>query len=288
VPSLIKRYRELIVVSILLLYPLATFLGGGRRAREPNVVDRGVLAVSAPIQRGLGWSIDQVAEGWSSYLALRGVKQQNDELLRENAELRGRVHALFEAESENQRLRGLLAYSEQRVGQEVVARVIGVNPVSNVLSIRLNRGSNHGVHPGGAVITSQGVVGQVIRATGGYADVVLITDGASRLAVRVQRSRARATAAGVGGDQNLRLENLLRTEDLQDGDLIITAGTDGVFPPGLAVGRATAVSRRATGMFQSAEVIPAVDMTRLEEILVLSPLVTGEGGSAATGGGGTP
>jgi rod shape-determining protein MreC len=122
------------------------------------------------------------------------------------------------------------------------------------------------------VVTAGGVVGQVIRVTGGYADVMTVKDATSRTAVRVQRSRARATASGAGGDRNLLLENLLRTEDVQEGDLIVTAGTDGVFPPGLPVGKATAVDRRASGMFQSAEVVPAVDMTRVEEVLVLPPV----------------
>jgi rod shape-determining protein MreC len=98
---------------------------------------------------------------------------------------------------------------------------------------------------------------------------MLITDAASRLAIRVQRSRARATAAGMGGDLPLRIEKLLRIEDLKDGDVIVSAGTDGVFPAGLVVGHASGVEKRNIGMFQVAEVIPAVDMTRLEEVIVL-------------------
>jgi len=152
--------------------------------------------------------------------------------------------------------------------------VIAINPVSHPFSLRIDRGSDQGVRPGMAVITADGVVGQVIRVTGGYADVMTVKDPNSRTSVRVQRSRARATAAGIGGDKNLLLENLLRTEEVQDGDLIVTAGTDGVFPPGLSVGRATGVARKTIGMFQTAEVVPAVDMTRVEEVLVL-PQVDG-------------
>jgi rod shape-determining protein MreC len=267
--ALLKRYRELLVVSALLLYPFGTFLARGRGARDPNFVDRALIAISAPLQRAIGWSIDCVGNGWKSYVDLRGVKQDNDRLRHENAELRSRVQALSEAQLENERLRALLGYAQQAIGQEVPARVIAINPVSHPFSLRIDRGSDHGVHPGMAVVTADGVVGQVIRVTGGYADVMTVKDANSRTSVRVQRSRARATAAGGGGHKNLQLENLLRTEEVQDGDLIVTAGTDGVFPPGLPVGKATGVARKTIGMFQTAEVIPAVDMTRVEEVLVL-------------------
>jgi rod shape-determining protein MreC len=278
--ALLKRYRELLVVSALLLYPFGTFLARGRAAREPNFVDRAVIAASAPLQRAIGWCIEGVGSGWRSYVDLRGVNQQNERLRQENAQLRSRVQTLSEAQLENERLRALLGYAQEATGQEVLARVIAINPVSQPFSLRIDRGSDHGVRPGMAVITADGVVGQVIRVTGGYADVMTVKDASSRTSVRVQRSRARATAAGAGGDKNLLLENLLRTEEVQDGDLIVTAGTDGVFPPGLLVGRATGVARKTIGMFQTAEVIPAVDMSRVEEVLVLPP-VEGAAPSAA-------
>ena len=267
--SLIKRYRELLVVSALLIYPFVTFLARGRATREPNVVDRAVIAVSAAVQRAAGWTIDGVGAAWNSYVNLRGVKEQNDRLRAENAHLRARVQALSETQIENERLRRLLSYAAQATGQEVAARVIAINPVPHPFSLHIDRGSDHGVRPGAGVITADGVVGQVIRVTGGYADVMTVKDPNSRTSVRVQRSRARATAAGVGGDKNLFLDNLLRTEDVKDGDLIVTAGTDGVFPPGLPVGTAHAVARKTIGMFQTAEVVSAVDMTKVEEVLVL-------------------
>jgi rod shape-determining protein MreC len=279
--ALLKRYREFLVVSALLLYPFATFLARGRGARDPNLVDRAVIALSAPVQRVIGWTIDGMTSGWASYVDLRGVKKENDRLRQENAELRSRVQALSEARLENERLRALLGYAHRATGEEVPARVIAINPVSHPFSLRIDRGSDHGLRTGMAVITADGVVGQVIRVTGGYADVMTVKDPNSRTSVRVQRSRARATAAGIGGDKNLLLENLLRTEEVQDGDLMVTAGTDGVFPPGLLVGRASGVARKTIGMFQTAEVVPAVDMTKVEEVLVLPLLDAGPAPAAA-------
>ncbi len=279
--SLLKRYRKLIVVSVLLLYPLVAFLVTGRRGREPNVIDRAVIAATAPVQSGLNRLIDGVVGAVHGYVDLRGVQQENDALRLENMQLRAAVQALGEMKAENERLRKLLAYAEEVPGPEIPARVVGVNPVAKLLSVRISGGENQGVFRGMSVVTPDGIVGQVIRTTGDYADVALVTDPQSRVGVRVQRSRARGTAAGTGRGP-LKLENLLRTEDVEDGDLIITSGTDGVYPPGLVVGRVANLEKKEHGMFQRADILPAVDTTRLEEVLVVGSPYR-EVGSAAEG-----
>jgi len=266
--SLLKRYRQLLLVSGLLLYPLVAFLVTGRRGRDPNFIDRTVIAITAPVQQALNWAIDGVVGGVRGYADLRGVRQENDALRLENMQLRAAVQALGEARAENERLRQLLSYTEKVPGAEIPARVVGVNPVAKLLSVRISSGENQGVSQGMSVVTPDGIVGQVIRTTGGYADVALVTDPQSRVGIRVQRSRARGTAAGAGRGP-LKLENMLRTEDVEDGDLIITSGTDGVYPPGLVVGRVANLEKKEHGMFQGADILPAVDITRLEEVLVV-------------------
>ncbi len=266
--SLLKRYRTLLIVSALLLYPFGSFLTTGRRGREPNFVDRAFIGVSAPLQRGLIGLIDGVKFVVFGYLDLREVRQENERLRVETLQLRAAVQALGETRAENERLRTLLAYAEAQPGPEIPARVVGVNPVAKLLSVRINRGESDGVFQGMSVVTPDGIVGQVVRATGGWADVKLVTDPESRVAVRVQRSRARGTAAGLGKGP-LRLENMLRTEDIQEGDLIITSGTDGVYPPGLVVGKVTRLEKKEHGMFLEGDLQPAVDTTRMEEVLVV-------------------
>ncbi len=266
--SLLKRYRTLLIVGVLLLYPLGAFLTTGRRGRTPNFLDRAVIGLTAPLQRGLIGIIDGVKAVVFGYIDLREVRQENEQLRAENLQLRAAVQALGETRVENERLRGLLGYAEAASGPEIAARVVGVNPVAKLLSVRINRGESDGVYRGMSVVTPDGIVGQVVRATGGWADVALVTDAQSRVGVRVQRSRARGTAAGAGKGP-LQLENMLRTEDVQEGDLIITSGTDGVYPPGLVVGKVTHLEKTEHGMFLGGDIIPAVDTTRLEEVLVV-------------------
>jgi rod shape-determining protein MreC len=270
-------------VGVLLLYPLLAFLLSGRKGRDPNPIDRAVLAVTSPVQQALTTGFEGSVAAVRNYLDLREVRQDNDALRLENLQLRAAVQALGEARMENERLRKLLGYAEAVAGPEVTARVVAVNPVAKLLSVRIASGENDGVYRGMSVVTPDGIVGQVIRATGGSADVALVTDPQSRVAVRVQRSRARGTAAGTGAGP-LRLENMLRTEDVEEGDLIITAGTDGIYPPGLVVGKVTNLEKKEHGMFQGADIVPAVDTSKLEEVLVVgSPYSAMAPGSTAEG-----
>jgi rod shape-determining protein MreC len=271
--SLLKRYRELIVVGALLLYPFARFLTAGGRGREPNFLDRAVIWISSPIASAMTFTIDGADSLWQGYVALRGVHAENEMLVAENRRLTSELNAFIETRAENERLKTLLAYTQSQPGVSVAARVIGTNPVMAPLSVRINRGENAGVLAGMPVVTSEGVVGHVVRSTGGYADVMLLTDRNSKIGVRVQTKRSQATAAGAG-DQPLRLENAKRLDDFADGDVLVTSGTDALFPPGLVVGKIQKLDRKNFGLFQTAEIVPAVDTTRLEEVLVITTPVT--------------
>ena len=267
--SLLKRYRDVLFVGALLLYPLATYLSSGHRGRDPNLVDRAVLWVAAPIQDALTSITNGIGGGVSGYLALRGSHEEALACRTELAETRAELHTLKEAEGTNARLKAMLGYVESTVQPEIAARVIGINLSPHFLSMRINRGEDDGVHKGMPVVTPEGVVGQVISAVGGSADVMLVSDPQSKVGVTLQRSRVRATAVGVGDGKLLALDNAARADDVVDGDLVITSGTDGIFPQGLVVGKIEDVKHVSTGMFLSAGVVPAVNLQRVEEVLVV-------------------
>ena len=258
-------------MCIILAHALGMFLGSSRRVREPNLVDRVAMAVTAPVQRAAVAGVDGAVNAWQQYVSLRSVRRENAHLLEENVRLRADVVGLAEARAENERLRRLVHYDEASPGPKVVARVLGINPDPNRLTLRIDRGEGDGVRRGQAVVTADGVVGQVLRATASAAEVLVVLDSNSRLGGRIQRTRARVGISGAGDDQPLKLEYLLRTEDLEEGDLVVTSGTDGVYPPGLVVGRVTSVQRQTSGMFLNAGVLPAVNFTKAEEVVVLAP-----------------
>jgi rod shape-determining protein MreC len=270
----LTRYREPLVVGALLVFPLVSYLSSGHRGREPNIVDRLILSVSSPVQAVLTWAFSGIGSAVDAYVALRGAHEEAQACRAALAEAHAALNARREAEAENARLKAILNYTEQTVDQEIVARVIGLNPTAQFQSIRINRGENHGVRPGMPVLTPDGVVGQVVRSVGSSADVMLLTDPSSRLGAVLQRTRVRATVTGLGDGRRLSLSLVRREEDAKDGDQVVTSGTDGIFPPGLHIGTVRDVGRPTVGMFLSATVTPSVDLARLEEVLVIPVVLT--------------
>jgi rod shape-determining protein MreC len=272
VNNFLKRYREPLIVGLLLLWPLARFLSSGHKGREPDVVDRTLMAASSPLQNGATAVLEGVRDGFSGYVALRGAHDEAAQCRAELSEARAELNTLKEAGLENERLKKLVAWADSTSTQEVHARVVGLNPSSQFHSVRLNKGEADGVKKGMPVVTPDGVVGQVARASGGYSDVMLLTDPSSRVGVSVQRSRVRGTVTGLGADRPMGLDNVLRADDVQEGDVVVTSGTDGIFPAGLVVGVVRAPVRPETAMFLAAQVEPAVDLRRFEEALVVPTL----------------
>jgi len=262
-----QRYRELLLVVALLLLPLGTWVANAQRDRELSGFEKLCLAATSPVRDATAWLLGTVLDGWHTYVDLRRVREENEILREAVGELQFRLNELVEAERENERLRALVEFSAAERGRIVAAEVVGVSP-SHRRSILVAKGERDGVEKGMPVFTAQGVVGKVIATYGGSAEVQLLVDASSAIAARVQRSRARLTVRGTGEDGALRLAHAHRTDDVLEGDVIVTAGTDGVFPKGLVIGRVGRIERRPYGMELEGEVIPAIDVAALEEVLI--------------------
>ncbi len=216
--------------------------------------------------------LDGVTNIWRRYIYLVDVQAENEALRTSIAELRSEVSRREEARLENVRLHRLLALTEPaRDVPTIVARVVSTAPTPLFRSIRVDRGSRHGVHTGAAVVGHDGVIGRVAAVAPWSADVMLLIDANNSLAVLVQRTRARARVRGKGGDQTLgiEVEYLGRTEDVEPGDILITSGTGTVFPKGVTVGTIISVERRAFGLNQEATAEPSVDFGRIEEVMII-------------------
>ena len=270
--GLLKRYRELILVAVLLVLPLGVYFAHAKHPSERSHLDRVILAVTGPIEKGVGWTVGGAISVWNGYVALRHAHQRALALEREMNLLRLDQMELRNVRQENERLRQLLAFSHETPERRVLgARVIGVRLDPKGLQlITVDRGANDGVARMMPVVVAQGVVGRVHAVASSTADVLLLSDRNSSIAVRVDRSRARANVRGTGSPDSCRLEYALRSDDMLEGDLLVTSGTDGVFPRGLAVGKIAGLKRSGQGLYQRADVAPAVDMTKLEEVLVLT------------------
>jgi len=141
-----------------------------------------------------------------------------------------------------------------------------------VMRIRLDRGERDRVRSGMPVLAAGGLVGQVRRSWGRYSDVLLTVDRTSAIDVVLQRNGARGMLRGTGdSDQYLcRIQYLLRADEVRVGDLVHTSGLGHRFPPNILVGRVSRVVRRDFGLYQEAEVTPAVNFSTLEEVLIMT------------------
>ncbi len=269
--ALIRRYREVLFVVVLAVVPLGVFLAHARHPSDRTALDRFVLTVTSPLEKGVDWAITGVLDGWQRYVWLRGVERNARELSRTVNELRAENAELGHLRQENERLARLLAFARNHPEHRAVgARVIGTRMDPKGLQlVTIDRGSDEGIRKMMPVVTAGGVLGRVHTVAGRSADVLLLSDRNSSIAVRVERSRARANVRGQGAPGPCRLEYALRSDDLAEGDELVTSGTDGVFPRGLAVGNVTRVKRAGHGLYQAAEVVPAVDVNRVEEVAVL-------------------
>jgi rod shape-determining protein MreC len=226
-----------------------------------------LLDVMAPLQRG-GSYVARAVEGvWRDASALFRRRAELDWMQDRITTLEEQTVRLEELESENARLRDLLAFRERLAGEVLAAAVVGRDATGLARTLTIDRGERDGVVKGAAVLAPAGVVGQVFLASAHAARVLLITDHNSGVDAVVQRTRARGIVEGTVSE-GCGLKFVKRTEDLQKGDVVVTSGVDGIFPRGLPIGELTGVDKRGQGLFQYATVRPFVDFDRLEDVLV--------------------
>ncbi len=269
---LLKRYRELILVAVLLVVPLGVFFAHAKAPSERSKLDRAVVWLATPLERAIGWTLTGVMNGWNGYVALRGAHARADRLSGEVRTLQLERQQLLVERAEAERLRKLLDFAKESPDRRYAgARVIGVRlGTTGRQLLTVDKGASDGIARMMPVVVAEGVVGRVYAVTASSADVLVLTDLNSSIAVRVDRTRARANVRGLGKPDGAKLEYALRTEDMIEGDQLVTSGTDGVFPRGLPVGKVTQLNRTGHGLFQDARVVPAVDVTRLEEVLIVT------------------
>ncbi len=197
------------------------------------------------------------------------LRQRNTELEGEVSELQAQVIQLQQQLGETDILAALVDFSRARPENTYrAAAVIGRDPSPFLHYVIINRGSNDGILRGMPVVTDQGLIGRVDAVISDAARVQLITDPASSVNVRLQNAETEASLVGsVTGDVTLDL--IPQDINVQPGDLVLTSGLGGGYPPDLIVGQVINVRARDFDLFQQATVQPVVDFNRLEIVLII-------------------
>jgi rod shape-determining protein MreC len=273
--DVLGRYRNLIVlVGVLFaqVLGLAVQVSVKRTTdSEPTRLIR-IWAVNAvtPLEKLLVWTQTSTGNIWHNYFYLRGVRAENRSLKAQIEQMRIDQVRMSQDADQARRLQALLGFKEQFISQTMAAQVIGGSGSELSRSFFIDKGSKDGVKPDMAVITADGIVGKVLRVYRSTAEVLRIDDQSSGVGAILDKTRLQGILSGTPSGE-LVLGRVMSDETVPAGELVLTSGGDSIFPKGLPIGRVTKVAP-GSDLFLSIHVRPAADLSKLEEVLVVTKI----------------
>jgi rod shape-determining protein MreC len=264
-----KNYKNIIFVIILLATVLIVLSYNLKQGSTGGFITKVVLEVTAPVQNVLNASVKSVSDAWYHYLFLVGIEEENRNLKKKIDDMKSQLILYQEGYLEAQRLRNLLALKDDNDFNFVTARVIGRQQVALAKTILINKGSVDGLTAGQPVMAAPGLVGRVIDASWHAAKVLPIIDENSNIDAIVQRNRTQGIIRGAGS-RGCVLKYISKTQDVKEGDIIVSSGIGGVFPKGMMIGQVNHVDRQEAGLFLRINVTPSIDFSKLEEVSVIT------------------
>lgn len=262
-----EHHVRWILIAVLVLQLVLLGAQAPQPGGKPSRVQAWVLWLVAPIAHTVDGAVSMV-ERFAVGLRVRSS------LLEENARLRGELEQLknerirwFDAEGRLERLEGAIAYSEAGASDLVAADVIYIDHASRLRSLLLYVAEGQ-VDINQAVVAPAGVVGRVVAVSGRYVKVQLLTDRSAAVGAMVRRTRRQGISRGAE-EGLLRLNFVPLRSDVRVGDIVVTAGIDGIYPRGVPVGRVASIEA-GDELFSRIEMTPAVDFGRLDIAFILN------------------
>lgn len=259
------------------------------RARTISTVEATIQTVISPFHRVISSVWLGTANTWQRYVGLVGASSQAAALRQRIAVLEHQKATLEATARESARLRQLLGLKERIDIPSMAAETIGRDIAYGYQSLTLNRGARDGARRDSPVVAPNGaLVGRIVRVSPWTSTVQLITDPESAVGVRDIRSGAAGVLHGTGGP-TLEMAYVPSLEDVEEGDLVVTSGDDGLYPAGIEVGRVRSaipgspvpgaprvpLARDETALFLDIALEALVDMTRVDQVLILAPVENG-------------
>ncbi|MEJ7602407.1 MAG: rod shape-determining protein MreC [Kofleriaceae bacterium] len=273
--TLRRRIIDWTLTGLLIVIP-ALVLRASLSHGNPSFLDTALLRITAPLQAAVTWMVEGLGGGWSSYVALIDVEDENQELRTENDKLRKELAQVTRRAYDVEALEELAVVKKRTPADTIGARVISapMSPQFRVLRLRIDRGKQE-ISPKMAVIAGTGPVGTISQVFGDYADVRLVSDADSEIDIVVKRTGRRGWLRGKGLPDSYAcwirsLELATNPEErAKVGDELVTSGLgNSPFPPGLVIGTITKLDGD-DGMLQRVDVAPAVDVSQVRAVLVL-------------------
>ena len=266
---LLRKYKTAIFIVTLLVLALIMFSYNLKYGADGSFLRKIVLETIAPAQKVLSTSVKSVNDAWLRYVLLVGIEEDNKNLKNKINELKAALILYQDGYLEAQRLRKLLDLRDDYNYHFISARVIDREQAALSKTILINKGSVHGLKTGMPVIAPPGLIGRLVDVSWHVSKVLLFIDENSNVGAIVQRTRTQGVISGAG-PRGLILKYISKTQDVKEGDVIVSSGMGGVFPKGLLIGQVSHVDRQDASLFLKINVTPFVDFSKLEEILILA------------------
>jgi rod shape-determining protein MreC len=233
-----------------------------------SIFESFLIEAFAPIQRGTLSVKERFSYMVDHYVLIVNTSKTNEDLKKKVLSLENKIFEISEVEKENERLKQLLDFGKNIPRKKVLAQIVSLDSSNEFNVLRINKGSNHGLKEMSPVITMTGLVGYVYRLTPNYADILTILDQNNRVDAIIANSRSHGIVEGTSGFKT-RLKHVNRTEKIEVGDEVITAGLGTIYPKGIKIGKISKVDKENFGITQDVEIDPSVDFNKLEEVVVL-------------------
>ncbi|GDX60208.1 MAG: Cell shape-determining protein MreC [Nitrosomonadaceae bacterium] len=230
-----------------------------------------IAMVLNPLQR-MAYLPAEIFDQVSGLFVSRSLVDEITHLRGRHLSDQGKLLELSALEAENVQLRNLLEMELRVEVQSTTAEILYIpnDPFSR--KVTLDKGSLSGTQLGQVVVDDVGVIGQITRIYPWMSEVTLITDKDHSVPVQLVRNGLRSMVVGIGQDGIMELRYLAANADIQSGDLLVTSGIDGIYPPGLPVATVSKIESDTTYSFARITCIPAAGVSRNRQVLILSPL----------------
>ncbi len=275
-----NRRRFVLALVVLTSLTLITLDSRSGRSGALGSVGRVAHTIVSPLARATNAVAGPIGDWWSGVIDSGKLKRENRRLRGQVAALKGEHDQARAALSQNDLLQQLLELNQTRLNSSarpIAARVVNRDPGNFQSTITIDRGQEAGIEKGMAVAVYGGVVGHVIDSWHGGAEVRVLTDPESAVAVRTVENPATGIAQGHAGSRELIVSDFDANAHVKRGDLVVTSDVaNSVYPPDLTVGTITSVSVKPAGLGSVVRIKPAVDFDALEFVDVLR-WVPGEG-----------
>jgi rod shape-determining protein MreC len=265
-----SRHKSIFLLTGVVLLQVLLLALQIKRDSEGRLIRVWTVGAFSPFERAGNHGIGHLRETWRHYFALQNTSRENEQLRRENDDLKMQVNQLQSKAIEADRLALLLNFHKSHENVPMLgARVIATSAGTASATIMLDRGSKDHIKKNMGVITPEGVVGKVVEVYDNTSEVLLLTDKDSGVGAMLGNSRVQSPVGGAG-EPLLVMKYVANDDVVNVGERVVTSGMDKIFPRDLPIGTITDI--KPGNPFKSIRIRPSANLERLEEVIVLLTL----------------